>query len=116
SYTHSRTEDTGQGSATFTFSNVPFDVRNPEFERGKSNFDTPNKFVASAIWSPNWEGDGPLQTTFNSFTFAPVFYIFNGSRYSGGLSVSGAGGAGGVNQSAGANRIPLLGRNFFQRP
>jgi hypothetical protein len=116
SYTHSRAEDTGQGSQTFTTSNVPFDVRRPEFEHGLSNFDTPNKFVASAIWSLNWQEDGPLQTIFNGFTFAPVFYAFNGSRYSGGLSVSGAGGAGGVNQSGGANRIPLLGRNFFQRP
>ena len=52
----------------------------------------------------------------NGWTLAPVFYAFSGSPYSAGLSVSGAGGAGGVNQSGGTSRFPLLPRNSFRRP
>jgi len=116
SYTYSRAVDTGQISQTFTSNNAPFNVFDLSSEEGRSNFDTPNKFVASAVWSPVLTGDGPAAKMLNGFTFAPVFYAYNGSRYSAGLSVTGAAGAGGVNQSGGANRLPLLERNSFQRP
>ncbi len=118
SYTRSRATDTGQSSVTFTTNNIPFNVFDLSSESGKSNFDSPHKFVASAVWTPTPFGDDNkvARMIFNGFTLAPVFYAFSGSPYSGGLSVSGAGGAGGVNQSGGTSRFPLLPRNSFRRP
>jgi hypothetical protein len=118
SYTRSRATDSGQSSVTFTTSNIPYNVFDLSSESGTSNFDSPHKFVASAVWTPTPFGDDNKvgRMIFNGFTLAPVFYAFSGSPYSGGLSVSGAGGAGGVNQSGGTSRFPLLPRNSFRRP
>ncbi|MCA1818189.1 MAG: hypothetical protein LC746_17740, partial [Acidobacteria bacterium] len=120
SYTFSRSFDTGQTSTTFTTNNVPFNVFDLSHERARSNFDTPHKFVASAVWTPDFfgsQGDSKVgRAIFHGFTIAPVFYAFSGSPYSGTLSVTGAGGAGQINQSGGSNRIPILERNSFRRP
>jgi hypothetical protein len=118
SYTRSHATDTGQSSVTFTTNNIPFNVFDLSSEAGVSNFDSPHKFVVSAVWTPTPFGDDNKvgRMIFNGFTLAPVFYAFSGSPYSGGLSVSGAAGAGGVNQSGGTNRFPLLPRNSFRRP
>jgi hypothetical protein len=120
SYTFSRATDTGQTSTTFTSNNIPFNVFDLSSEGGRANFDSPHKFVASAVYTPDFfgsQGDSKVgRAIFNGFTFAPVFYAFSGSPFSGGISVSGAGGAGGLNQSGGTTRIPLLARNSFRRP
>lgn len=120
SYTFSRATDTGQTSTTFTSNNIPFNVFDLSSEKGRANFDSPHKFVASAVYTPDFfgsQGDSKVgRAIFNGFTFAPVFYAFSGSPYSAGLSVSGAGGAGGLNQSGGTTRLPLLERNSFRRP
>ena len=118
SYTLSRATDTGQVSQTFTANNIPYSVFDLSSESGLSNFDSKHKVSVSAVWSPTPFGDDNKvgRMIFNGFTLAPVFYSFSGSPYSGGISVSGAGGAGGVNQSGGNNRFPLLERNAFRRP
>ncbi len=118
SYTRSRATDTGQSSVTFTTSNIPFNVFDLSSEAGVSNFDSPHKVSISGVWSPKPFGDDNKtgRMLLNGWTLAPVFYAFSGSPYSAGLSVSGAGGAGGVNQSGGTSRFPLLPRNSFRRP
>jgi outer membrane receptor protein involved in Fe transport len=118
SYTRSRSTDTGQVSQTFTANNIPFNVFDLSSESGRSNFDSPHKISISGVWMPKPFGDDNKtgRMLFNGWTLAPVFYAFSGSPYSGGLSVSGAGGAGGVNQSGGTSRFPLLQRNSFRRP
>jgi len=118
SYTWSRATDTGQVSQTFTAGNVPFNVFDLSKEPGLSNFDSEHKVSVSAVWAPTPFGDDNRvgKAIFNGFTLAPVFYAFSGSPHSGGVSVSNAGGPGGVNQSGGNNRFPLLERNFFRRP
>ena len=118
SYTLSRATDTGQSSVTFTTNNIPFNVFDLSSEGGLSNFDSKHKVSISAVWTPTPFGDDQKvgRAIFNGFTLAPVFYAFSGSPFSGGLSVSGAGGAGGLNQSGGTTRFPLLERNSFRRP
>jgi outer membrane receptor protein involved in Fe transport len=118
SYTLARATDTGQASVTFTSNNLPFNVFDLSSESGLSNFDSKHKVSVSAVWTPNpFSEDNKVgRAIFNGFTLAPVFYAFSGSPFSGGLSVSGAGGAGGVNQSGGTSRFPLLERNSFRRP
>jgi hypothetical protein len=118
SYTLSRATDTGQVSQTFTANNVPFNVFDLSSESGLANFDSKHKVSVSAVWAPKPFGDDQKvgRAIFNGFTLAPVFYAFSGSPFSAGLSVSGAGGAGGLNQSGGTTRFPLLPRNSFRRP
>jgi outer membrane receptor protein involved in Fe transport len=118
SYTLSRATDTGQISAAFPANNVPFNVFDLSSESGLSNFDSKHKVSVSAVWTPKPFGDDNKvgRAIFNGFTLAPVFYAFSGSPFSGGLSVSGAGGPGGLNQSGGTTRFPLLERNSFRRP
>jgi hypothetical protein len=119
SYTYSKATDTGQVSQTFTTNNVPFSVFDLSTESGASNFDSPHKVSISAVWAPTPFGPDDSKAArviFNDWTLAPVFYAFSGSPYSAGVSVSGAGGAGGVNQSGGANRFPFIPRNFYNRP
>ena len=49
SYTLAKAVDDSQVSQTFTTANVPFNVFDPEAERGRSNFDRRHKFVLSAV-------------------------------------------------------------------
>ena len=51
-YTRSRTTDTGQNSATFTFTNGPLNPFDLSLEPGRSNLDIPHRFVGSAVWTP----------------------------------------------------------------
>lgn len=118
SYTRSHATDTGQSSVTFTTNNIPFNVFDLSTESGVSNFDSPHKVSISGVWMPKPFGEDNKAGSliFNNWTLAPVFYAFSGSPYSAGLSVSGASGAGGVNQSGGTSRFPFIPRNFYRRP
>jgi hypothetical protein len=51
-YTRSRTTDTGQNSATFSFTNGPLNPFDLSLEPGRSNLDIPHRFVGSAVWQP----------------------------------------------------------------
>lgn len=127
-YTRSRATDTGQGSATFTDTNDALNPFDPGAEKGVSNFDIPHKFIASAVWNPKVFSDDSDnrvgRAIFNGFTIAPIFSLYSGVPYTATVSGSiGSSTAGGINGSGsgsgyslGANRFPLVPRNFFRQP
>jgi hypothetical protein len=134
-YTLSRASDNGQSSVTFTSNNLPFNAFDQSLEDGLSNFDRRQKFVVSAVYSPNPFTEGAAKHVFNGWTFAPILNAFSGQRVTGNISgsispasfgITGAnctGGAGtcstpggGVNGSGGATRFTGLPRNFFKQP
>jgi hypothetical protein len=116
-YTRSHAVDTLQTSTTFTANNNPFNVFDPEADRGRSNYDRPNKFVLSAVIAPRLKADNKVATAlFDGWSIAPVFQIFSGVPYDGAVSGSN-GGAGSLNRSGGQNRlVGLLDRNAFTGP
>src|SRR5262249_30134945 len=116
-YTLSKATDTLQTSTTFTANNNPFNVFDPEADRGRSNYDRRNKFVLSAVYAPRLKSDNKLVTAlFDGWSIAPVFQAFSGVPYDGSVS-GGNGGAGSLNRSGGQNRlVGLLDRNAFTGP
>jgi hypothetical protein len=113
SYTLASSRDTNQNSATFTQTNSPYDILDGSYDRGPSNFDTRHRFVASAVWSPNFY-DGPRRSignyVLNGWTVSPVFNYFSGRPFDaqvGGTSLNG---------SFGANFFPVYGRNSERLP
>ncbi|OLE54780.1 MAG: hypothetical protein AUG51_06650 [Acidobacteria bacterium 13_1_20CM_3_53_8] len=126
SYTRSKSTDTGQGSATFTDTNDVYDPFNPGLDNGRSSFDIPNKFVASAIWNPTPFGTGSSNAArmiLNGWTIAPIFSYYSGVPLNPTVSGSIPGGtAGGVNGSCssgcftGGNRFALVPRNAYRLP
>jgi hypothetical protein len=116
-YTLSKATDTLQTSTTFTSNNIPFDVFNPDADRGRSNFDRRHKFVLSAVLAPRVKSDNKaLRALADGWSIAPIFQIFSGIAYD--AEVSGSnGGAGSLNRSGGRNRLgELLERNSFTGP
>lgn len=129
SYTLSKAVDDSQTSQTFTTANVPFNVFDPEAERGRSRFDRRHKFVASAVYAPRVKVDNKLVTTLlDGWSIAPIFQFYTGLPFDGLVSgslpaISGvansngtAGGLNGAGSSTGSNRLPLLERNAFSAP
>jgi len=84
SYTRSIARDNGQTSVTFTATNTPTDPYNINLDRGRTSSDIPNRFVASAIWSPK-KWDNPF---LKGWTFAPIVTLQSGRPYSPGVSVT----------------------------
>ncbi|MGI9067482.1 MAG: carboxypeptidase regulatory-like domain-containing protein [Pyrinomonadaceae bacterium] len=128
-YTLSRSYDNGQTSQTFVANNVPFNAFDQAAENSLSSFDRRRKFVASAVYQPNFFKDGNSKVgraILNGWTIAPILNAFSGQRNT--ASVSGtvnptnnfgiAGGtqAGGINGSNGSNRFAFLPRNYFKQP
>lgn len=117
SYTLSKAIDTLQQSVTFTTNNAPYNVFDPEADRGRSNFDRRHKFVVSAVYAPRVKtGNNVLNALADGWSIAPIYQIYTGLPYDG--SVSGSnGGAGSLNRSGGQNRlVGLLERNAFTGP
>jgi hypothetical protein len=118
SYTWSRARDNGQTSITFTSTNTPTDPFNLDLDRGPTNFDTPHRFVGSAIWSPGGFGDGAARLITKGWTIAPIFTAQSGRPYS--ADISGRPIAAALNSSltgSGGNSFFLpLGRNSFRQP
>lgn len=116
-YTLSRAIDTLQTSTTFTANNTPFNVFDPEADRGRSNFDRRHKFVVSAVLAPRVKASNKVATALaDGWSIAPVVQIFNGLAYDGTISGSN-GGAGGINRSGGQNGLRgVLERNAFTGP
>lgn len=126
SYTLSRAEDQGQTSAAFPQTNTPFNPFAYASEAGTSAFDVRHKFVASAVWTPDFfgdQGDSKVgRAIFNGFTISPIFQYFSGRPLNGVVSggfpnptgFQNAGG--GISGSGGNNRFPLLPRNAFREP
>ncbi len=121
SYTFSRAKDNGQTSVTFTSTNTPTDPYNLELDRARTSFDLPHRFVASAVYSPQFSGDGAANWFLNGWTFAPIVTIQSGRPFS--PFVSGrppTTGAQALNASitgsGGDSYYIPLGRNSFRQP
>ncbi|HUR37322.1 MAG TPA: TonB-dependent receptor [Terriglobales bacterium] len=88
SYTWSRSTDNGQNSTTFTTGNNALDPNNPNGEFGRSNFDTPHKFVFTAIWQPNFfkNEKNAAHYILDDWTLAPIISAYSGAVYTGTIS------------------------------
>jgi hypothetical protein len=121
-YTRSRTTDTGQNSATFTFTNGPLNPFDLSFEPGRSNLDVPHRFVASAVWTPGapWglKDSKVGRAIFDDWTIAPIVLVQSGTAYSANISGFGPSSiGGGITGSGALGRIPILfERNAFRQP
>ncbi|HEX8493024.1 MAG TPA: TonB-dependent receptor [Pyrinomonadaceae bacterium] len=121
-YTYSKTTDTGQNSATFTFTNGPLNPFDLSLEPGRSNLDIPHRFVASAVWVPGTPfglGDSKVgRAIFGGFTISPIVTAQSGVPYTANISGSIPGSiSGGITGSGALGRIPILyERNAFRFP
>jgi hypothetical protein len=120
-YTKSKTTDTGQNSATFTFTNGPLNPFDLSFEPGRSNLDIPHRFVASAVWNPTLPAgmdSAAARAILGGFTIAPIVMVQSGVAYSANISGFGPSAiGGGITGSGALGRIPLLfERNQFRQP
>ncbi len=128
SYTLSKAIDTLQTSTTFTANNIPYNVFNPDGDRGRSNFDRRHKFVASAVYAPRVKVDNAaVRAVADGWSIAPIFQFYTGLPLDAGVagSLPNANPANpaipnatssGINGSGGANRLPLVPRNNFSGP
>ncbi|MGH9837218.1 MAG: carboxypeptidase regulatory-like domain-containing protein [Blastocatellia bacterium] len=124
SYTLAKATDLSQASVTFTANNIPFNVFDPQAEDGRSNFDVRHKFVASVVYAPRIKlGSKVADLVADGWSIAPVIQYYTGRPYDGNVTgnlpnVTGLPNStqGGINGSAGANRLPLLERNAFTGP
>jgi len=124
-YTWSHSIDNGQNSTTFTANNSPFDQNNIQIDKGSSNFNFPQRFVANLVWSPTISKDANpvLRAIFSDYSISPIVTISSGYPFSAfvsgnvpnSLAAQGAivsGGTGtGIIGSGGTNRFPFLSRN-----
>jgi hypothetical protein len=122
-YTWSSANDNGQTSQTFaSFASTVYDPQQLNLERGRSNFSTPHRFVANAIWQPEYfssSGNPFLKHAFENWTIAPIVILSNNNPYTAGVSGSISGcpsGLSGINCSSGSNRVPMVQRNTFDQP
>lgn len=121
-YTRSRTKDTGQNSATFTFTNGPINPFDLSLESGRSNLDIPHRFVASAVWNPSvpfgWDKSAAGRAIFGGFTISPIVVVQSGVPYSANISGFGPSAiSGGISGSGALGRIPIVfPRNDFRQP
>lgn len=120
SYTYSRATDAGQGSQTFTSTNNvlnPFDLG---LEEGRSNFDIPHRFAASAVWQPPYfhDREGILKHLLDGWSFAPIVTVSSGTTYSAGVSGNAPSPriSSGILGAGGSNRMPTIPRNSFRMP
>jgi len=118
-YTFSRASDNGQTSVTFSSTNTPTDPYNLNLDRGRTNFNIPHRFVASAVWSPKFQTDNDgVSAIFNGWTIAPIFTAQTGRPHS--ADVSGRPISAALNASitgSGGNSFFIpLGRNSFKQP
>jgi hypothetical protein len=123
-YTLAKATDLSQASVTFTANNIPYNVFDPRAEDGRSNFDVRHKFVASVVYAPRIKLSSKAATQLvDGWSIAPVVQYYTGRPYDGNVTgnlpnVTGLPNStqGGINGSAGANRLPLLERNAFTGP
>ncbi len=121
-YTRSRTTDSGQNSATFTFTNGPLNPFDLSLETGRSNLDIPHRFVASAVWTPGvpfgLKDSAAGRAIFGGFTLSPIVTAQSGVVYSANISGFGPSSiGGGITGSGALGRIPFLfPRNSFRQP
>jgi hypothetical protein len=89
-YTLSKAEDFGQSTGTFTSNNLLLNPYDLSLEQGPANFDVRHRFVASAVWTPEFFGnqsDSKVgRAVFNGFNIAPVYVLQSGFPYSMGIT------------------------------
>lgn len=117
-YTFSRAEDTGQTSVTFSAANTPTDPFNLDLDRGVTDFNVPHRFVASAVWAPDFKFDNTgARAIFGGWTIAPIFTAQSGRPYSAVVSGRPAGALNAsITGSGGDSYFLPLGRNSFKQP
>jgi hypothetical protein len=116
SYTRSHAVDFGQNEQTFTGTNFLLQPNNIALEKGNSQYDVPNRFVANAIVTSPWKHTGWAKWFADDWEMAPILQLQNGLPYT--LSVSGSAPGGalfGINGSGGTSRIDVLGNNSFHQ-
>lgn len=122
SYTYSKATDDGQGSQTFTSPNNVLDPFNLRLEQGRSNFDIPHRFTASAVWQPEYfrDREPALRYLLHGWYVAPIVTVASGSPYSAGTSGNPPSGLGAtttsLNGAGGVGRVPTIARNAFRQP
>jgi hypothetical protein len=124
SWTFSRSFDNGQGSQTFTTTNLPFNAFDQLAESSLSSFDRRHKFVASIVYNTQFYkgSSGAGHAILDGWTIAPIFNLLSGPRYTGTVSgnatsvFAASTQAGGLNGSNGSTRFALVPRNFFKQP
>jgi hypothetical protein len=126
-YTYSKANDNGQATGTFTNTNAPLSPYDYSLEAGPSNFDIRHRFVASAVWTPEFFGEDQKvgRAVFNGFNIAPVFVIQSGFPYSMGISGTPTAvvygptivrGGSNLTGTTATGRIPFVGRNGLRFP
>jgi len=126
-YTLSKATDTLQTSQTFTATNTPTNVFDPDADKGRSNFDRRHKFVANAVYSPRlMTNNRALQAIADGWTISPIFQLVSGIPIDAGISGSlpafaapdttPAATSSGINGSGGRSRLTISPRNEFSGP
>jgi hypothetical protein len=130
-YTFSRADDTGQGSQTFTTGSAVYDPNDLGLEYGRSNFHARHKFVANAVWQPDWfsHSTNPfVKYLLSGYSIAPFITISSGRTFTGTVSGNAAvvvtsptaaacsPGLTGLNCAGGTFRLPFVARNAYTFP
>jgi outer membrane receptor protein involved in Fe transport len=128
-YTWSHAIDNGQTSQTFTANETALNPFNLQLDKGTSFLNFPQRFVLSAVWTPEVSKDSNpvIRGIVNGFSISPIITISSGYAFV--QSVSGSPRAPGINTpqptssgitGSGAafslNRFLLVPRNSDQMP
>ena len=122
SYTYAKASDSGQISQTFTTGNGVLDPNNLALEQARSNFEFRHRFVANAVWQPEYfKNSSPVvKALLSNYTISPIVSVFSGRPFTGFVSGNGpctsGSGLGGIICASGTNRAFFLPRNAFVQP
>jgi hypothetical protein len=125
SYTWSHALDNAQGDSGFP-GDALLNQFDPGEDYGNSAFDVRNRFILSAVWSPEHFGAGSMaHRLLDGWTVAPIVTLSSNANYTasitgsvstlpGGLSVGSS--ATSITGQSGSDRFPLLPRGFYVLP
>ena len=126
-YTLSKSIDNLQTSQTFSTSNVPYNVFDPDADRGRSNFDRRHKVVVNAVYQPRVTNGGVFKAVADGWTISPIYTYYSGIAVdpfvSGTMPAASPvlptvpnSTASGINGSGGRSRLPIVERNGYSGP
>jgi hypothetical protein len=124
-WTWSKAIDYAQNSGAVPRTNGQFDPFTVRYDKGLSALNFPHRVVATAVWSPRWNGGmvvdragAALRTAANGWSVAAIFSEASGRGYSydvfGGTRLTG--GRESINGSGGSAVLPTAGRNTLRLP
>ena len=120
SYTYAHAIDTDQTSSALISGSTPLSPNNIAQDRGNSNFDIRQRFLATVIYQPPFfassDSNKIAHWILSGWTFAPIQTISSGLPFSGSVSGSAPGTSLGVIGANGSGRVPFIGRNSFRFP